>query len=88
MSSIDDNYWWIINELCQTAKENSFCLAKQPFTATNLAFYNIGFGIAAVAGGLIIVILRNRVKHSSPIISNKDGNAIKSVYLWFVFSFL
>ena len=54
---------------------------KKPFTASNLAYYNIGFGVAALIGGLIAIILRNRVKHSSPVLSNKNGNTVKAVYL-------
>lgn len=66
--------------MCSIAKD-SFCLVKKPFTASNLAYYNIGFGVAALIGGLIAIILRNRVKHSSPVLSNKNGNTVKAVYL-------
>ena len=66
--------------MCSIAKD-SFCLVKKPFTASNLAYYNIGFGVAALIGGLIAIILRNRVKHSSSVLSNKNGNTVKAGYL-------
>ena len=37
--------------------------------------------IPGLVGCIIIVLLRNRVKHSSPVISNKDGSPVKAVYL-------